>query len=96
MLVAVGEHYSKESQIANVYRKSVFWPFIEEIRKTCYGFSGSDDEIPEELKCVSWFDGCNSQMKIITSEENMKIEASKKIIIVSLKTVNAQRKNAKF
>ena len=91
VIPAVGEHpykdttatmpdnCSKESQIANLYRKSVFWPFIEEIRKTCYGFSGSNDDIPEELKCVSWFDGCNSQMKILTSEQNMKIEASKKI-----------------
>ena len=27
---------AKESQIANIYRRSVFWPLIQNIREKCY------------------------------------------------------------
>ena len=59
--------YSKESRVASIYRKSVYYPFIAKIRKDKYLFSGAIDEIPEHLRAVSWMDGCNSQLKVITS-----------------------------
>ena len=58
----------------------VFYPFIDHIRKTKYDFNGDEDCIPDHLQCVSWMDGCNSQLKLITSDENMRKEKDKKII----------------
>ena len=76
---------SRESQIADIYRRTVYWPFIDNVRDKCYGFDTEEnDEIPEGLRCVSWFDGCNSQMRVLTSDENMKIEAKKKSPVVSI------------
>ena len=71
---------SKESKIAQLYREMVFYPFIDHIRKTKYDFNGDEDCIPDHLQCVSWMDGCNSQLKLITSDENMRKEKDKKII----------------
>ena len=70
---------SKESKIAQLYREMVFYPFIDHIRKTKYDFNGDEDCIPDHLQCVSWMDGCNSQLKLITSDENMRKEKDKKM-----------------
>ena len=40
------ETISKKSQIANIYRCTHFWPFIERLGRTCYGFDGNDKDIP--------------------------------------------------
>lgn len=71
---------SKESKIAQLYRKKVYYPFISHIRRTKYDFDGGLEDIPDYLKCVSWMDGCNSQLRLITSEENMKEEQLRKIV----------------
>ena len=70
---------SKESKIAQLYRQKVFYPFIEHVRKTKYNYEGNGTDIPEHLRCVSWMDGCNSQLRLITSEENMMCERERKI-----------------
>ena len=72
--------FSKESRIAQLYREKVFYPFISHIRKTKYGYDGDLQSIPDYLQCVSWMDGCNSQLKLITSEENMEKEKMRKIV----------------
>ena len=72
--------YSKESQVAALYRKLVYYPFIKKIRSDKYNYDGTDDEeIPDYLGVVSWMDGCNSQLQIITKEENMVNEKKHKI-----------------
>ena len=72
-------YLSKESRVAHIYREKVYHPFIKKIRKDKYGFDGNDDEIPESLRAVSWMDGCASQLRLITSENNMKVEHGLKI-----------------
>ena len=73
------EYLSKESRVAEIYRKRVYHPFIHQVRKTRYGFDGDDSNIPDHLHAVSWMDGCNSQLRLITSDENMEIEKKLKI-----------------
>ena len=48
---------SKEARVAEIYRKLVYHPFISQIRKTRYGWSGDLDDIPEYLRAISWMDG---------------------------------------
>ena len=74
------QKYSKESKIAQLYREKVFYPFISHIRKTKYGFNGNLEDLPDYLRCVSWMDGCNSQLRLITSDDNMKKEKMRKIV----------------
>ena len=69
---------SKESKIAQLYRKLVYYPFIKNIRISKYGHSGGDD-IPDYLRAVSWMDGCNAQLKLITTAENLEVENKYKI-----------------
>ena len=67
--------FSKESQVALLYRRLVYYPFIEKIRKDKYNFTYlENEEIPPYLRAISWMDGCASQIKLITSEENMNLE----------------------
>ena len=73
------QHMSKESQVANIYRQKVYYPFIRKIREDKYLYSGSDDDVPDFLTAVSWMDGCCSQLKLITSESNMMYEKKMKI-----------------
>ena len=42
--------------------------------KPKYDWNGNDDNTPACLKVVSWMDWANSQLRLIISEENMKIE----------------------
>ena len=71
---------SVESLQTELYRKLIFHPFVEKIRKTCYGYDGNEECIPTELTAVSWCDGCGTQLNPITSENNMKIEKKLKIV----------------
>ena len=72
--------YSKESKIAQLYQEKVYYPFINCIRRKKYNYNGDIDDIPSYLQCVSWMDGCNSQLRLITSEENMKREMKMRIV----------------
>ena len=67
--------FSKESQVASLYRRLVYYPFIKKIRKDKYNYQHKEDEeVPDYLRAISWMDGCASQIKLITSEENMIFE----------------------
>ena len=66
---------SKESQVASLYRQCVYYPFIKKIRKDKYNYSGDENkDIPDHLRAISWMDGCSSQLKLITSPENVMVE----------------------
>ena len=54
--------------VAILCRKLVYYPFIRNIHVSTYGHSGNDKDIPDYLQAVSWMDGCNAQLKLITSE----------------------------
>ena len=69
-----GTMYLKESKVAAIYRKTIYYPFINEIRKGKYQFDGDGIEIPYPFRNISWIDGCNSQFKSISSDENMRKE----------------------
>ena len=77
--INVGETFSKESRVAQMYREKVYYPFIAKIRQDKYQWNGDIDNIPNHLRAVSWMDGCASQIKLITSEENMLMEKKLKI-----------------
>ena len=64
--------FSKESMVTAKYCETVYYPFVDHIRRQRYGFSGSKFDVPAHLKAVSWFDGCASPLKLITSQEKMK------------------------
>ena len=66
--------------MAQIYREKVYYPFISHIRKTKYGYDGELEDLPGYLKCVSWMDGCNSQLRLITSETNMEKEKVRNIV----------------
>ena len=72
--------FSKESIVAQLYREMVYYPFISHIRKTRYGYDGALEDLPDYLKCVSWMDGCNAQLRLITSETNMEKEKVRNIV----------------
>ena len=65
---------SKESQVASLYHKKVYYPFIRKICKDKYLYNGDDDMVPTYLTAISWMDGCASQLNLITSPENMQFE----------------------
>ena len=52
--------------IAKLYREKIYYPFISHTRKTKYGFDGDVEDLPDYLQGVSWIDGCNSQLCLIT------------------------------
>ena len=74
------QRFLKESIVAHIYREKVYYPFIFHIRKTKYGYDGALEHLPDYLQCVSWMDGCNLQLRLITSEANMKKEKNRKIV----------------
>lgn len=65
---------SKESRVASLYRQEVFYPFVERIRKTMYDWEPctESESVPDNLRVVSWMDGCYGQLKLITQEQFMK------------------------
>ena len=65
---------SKESRIAELYRHTLYHPFIRHVRMSKYGWDGDEDSIPDYLRVVSWMDGANGQIRLIVSEENLKEE----------------------
>ncbi len=58
-----------------IYRNTVFLPYPERVRRIKNKYKMEKGKpVPKELSAVSWFDGDNSQVKIITSEEQCGIE----------------------
>ena len=70
---------SVESQIADLYRKTVYYNLIRKIREREYGWSGDEENIPDHLQAISWMDGANAQLKLITSHDNLMREKKMKI-----------------
>ena len=71
---------SEELLQTEKYQHCVYHPFICEIREIWYIFHGPDDEWPDELTAVSWFDGCVSQLRPLLTESNLQKEKQMKII----------------
>ena len=69
---------SKEARVAKLFRTTVYHPFISDIRTNIYDHDPSQP-IPENQRAVSWMDGANTQLKLITSEEMMELEEALKI-----------------
>ena len=59
-------------------KETVYHPFISNICQTQYDYN-SQGPIPDTLQAVSWMDGANGQLKLITSEENILLEKELKI-----------------
>ena len=70
----------KEARVAKIYREMVYYPLIHDIRVNHYDMDPNAKEIPTNLTAISWMDGCNGQLKLITQEEVLKDEETKKII----------------
>ena len=63
------QRFSKDARIAKLYREQIYYPFIERQRK----WLGHCNEynVPEYLRAVSWQDGCDGQLKLVTSEGSL-------------------------
>ena len=72
---------SKETRVAELYRRTVYHPFINQICQECYEWD-PNGPILENLQAVAWMDGAGSQLKHITKEENLKKEEDLKISIL--------------
>ena len=74
---------SKEARVAQLYRETVYYPFIHSIRTKHYRMpeSDSDDsEVPTNLTAVCWMDGCYGQLNLTTREDVLEKEAKMKIV----------------
>ena len=71
---------SKESRVAQLYRDTVYYPFIHSIRTNNYRMDENTEEIPTNLSAVCWMDGCYGQLNLLTREEVLKKEAELKIV----------------
>ena len=73
---------SKEARVAKLYRELVYYPFIRDIRLKC-GLDPESKVIPENLRAVSWMDGCLGQLHlmgqetVLDTEDILKITANK-------------------
>ena len=72
---------SKESRVAKLYCLLVYHVFIDIICKHQCDYFGDNENIPDNLRCVSWLDGANAQLKLLTSEQMLEIENKLKISI---------------
>ena len=75
--------YSSEAKVAQLYYELVYYPFIEKRRKKIYNMK-DDEPIPDNLRVISWMDCANSQIKYITSEENLKKEEEKRLLAANI------------
>lgn len=69
---------SKEARVAKLYRELVYYPFIENIRVAYYGHDPKRD-VPENLRLISWMDGCLGQLHLTTREDVLNFENGLKI-----------------
>jgi hypothetical protein len=69
---------SKEARVAKLYRELVYYPLIEGIRISYYGHDPKS-EVPENLRAVSWMDGCLGQLHLTTREDVLDYENGRKI-----------------
>ena len=69
---------SKEARVAKLYRELVYYPFIRDIRLKS-GLDPHDNEIPENLRAISWMDGCLGQLHLMSQETVLDAEFLLKI-----------------
>jgi hypothetical protein len=70
--------FSKDAQIAKLYRQHIYYPFIERQRKWL-GHTKTHD-VPDYLRAVSWQDGCDGQLKLVTSEDSLEEDVRRNIM----------------
>ena len=74
---------SKEARVAKLYRETVYYPFIHNIRTKHYRMDencpSEETEIPSNLTAVCWMDGCYGQLKLTTREDVLEKESKLKI-----------------
>ena len=70
---------SKESRVAQLYRDTVYYPFVHNIRTKHYRMDENTHDIPTNLSAVCWMDGCYGQLKLLTREKVLEKEAKLKI-----------------
>ena len=59
---------SKEARVAKLYRELVYYPFIRDICTKLGLDPNPKAEVPENLRAISWMDGCLGQLHLITKE----------------------------
>ena len=70
--------FSKDARIAKLYRERIYYPFIESIRAE---FGHNDPyNVPDHLRVVAWQDGCDGQLKLVTSEESLEEDGKRNIV----------------
>jgi hypothetical protein len=70
--------FSKEARIAKLYRENVYYPFIQSTRRD---FGHHDERgVPTYLRAISWQDGCDGQLKLVTSESSLNEDAKRNIV----------------
>ena len=66
---------SVDARVALRYRELIYRPFIDFVRKSQYDYERSENEqVPDNLRAVSWMDGANGQIQLMTSEAVLGIE----------------------
>ena len=76
------KNMSKEARVAKLYRELVYYPFIRDIRIKS-GLDPKTKDILENLRAVSWIDGCLGQLHlmgqetVLDTEDLLKITANK-------------------
>ena len=58
----------KEARVAKIYREKIYYPLIKDIRVNHYNMDPNTEVIPDNLRAISWMDGCHGQLKLITIE----------------------------
>ena len=72
------QRFSKDARIAKLYREHIYYPFIERQRKWL-GHNESYN-VPDFMRVVAWQDGCDGQLKLVTSEESLDEDERRNIV----------------
>ena len=70
--------FSKDACIAKLYREHIYYPFIERQRKWL-GHNESYNVL-DFMRVVAWQEGCDGQLKLVTSEESLDEDERKSIV----------------
>ena len=77
--IPIPKRLSKEARVAKLYKELVYYPLVRHIRTAYYGMSETTEAIPENLRAVTWMDGCHGQLHLTTQEDIMELEEFLKI-----------------
>ena len=77
-------HGSKEARVAQLYRNTIYYPFIHNIRTKHYKMPDTTmsggSEVPTNLTAACWMDSCYGQLNLTTREDVLEKEAKMKIV----------------